>query len=196
MNSRFLVSAFVIGTLFSASAFAQSLATETQRNINQQTRIEQGLKSGELSTREAARLEHEQARVNRMQAGALRDGQLSGAERKRIDRAQDHASRDIYRQKHDAGKGNPESASSQRMQQDVQRDIQQQKRINEGVRSGELTAHEAGRLERGQSRSAAAQARAGADGHVGAREQAGVQHRQDRQSVRILRQKHDAQHGG
>jgi hypothetical protein len=60
--------------------------------------------------------------------------------------------------------------------------------------SGELTNREAARLEAGQARVGRAQARAGADGHVGPREQAAIQHRQNVQSKRIYRQKHDAQH--
>jgi len=37
----------------------------------------------------------------------------------------------------------PNSASSKRMQADAQRDVNQQERIEQGVRSGELTKKEA-----------------------------------------------------
>lgn len=177
-------------------AFAQSAPGYTQRDINQEQRIEKGLQSGQLNTREAARLQGEQARIDRMEANALRDGTLTPAERARINAAQNKASRDIAREKHDAQTGNPNSASSQRMQADVQRNINQEKRIQQGMASGQLTNREAARLEAGQARVGRAEARAGADGHVGPREQAAVQHRQDHQSRKIFRQKHDAQRNG
>src|SRR6267142_1894551 len=89
--------------------------------------------------------------------------------------------------------GTPNSPSSQRMQADVQRDVNQQRRIEQGVASGELTNREAARLERGQARDNAAQARAGADGSVGPNEQRRLQRQENRQSRRIYREKHDAQ---
>jgi hypothetical protein len=177
-------------------AFAQSAPGYTQRDINQEQRIEKGLQSGQLTTREAARLQGEQARIDRIEANALRDGALTPAERARINAAQNQASRDIAREKHDAQTGNPNSASSQRMQADVQRNIAQEKRIQQGMASGQLTHREAARLEAGQARVGRAEARAGADGHVGPREQAAIQQRQDHQSRQIFRQKHDAQHKG
>lgn len=176
-----------------AGAKAQSAASTVQRNINQETRIEKGLQSGALNTREAAALQREEARVNHMQANALKDGKLSPAEQARLGAAQDKVSKDIYDAKHNAATGNPDSASSQRMQADVQRNINQQQRIENGVKSGALTNREVARLERGQSRVARKEARAGADGHVGAAEQARVQRTENRQSKRIYSQKHDAQ---
>jgi len=181
----------VAAALFCGSAFAQT--GTLQRDINQQERIEQGLKSGQLTTREAARLEREEAKVERDQARALRDGTLSPAEKARLAREQNKVSRDIYREKHDAQTGDPNSPSSQRMQADVQRDVNQQRRIEQGVASGELTNREAARLERGQARDNAAQARAGADGSVGPNEQRRLQRQENRQSRRIYREKHDAQ---
>jgi len=101
-----------IAALFCGSAFAQT--GTVQRDVNQQERIEQGLKSGQLTTREAARLEREEAKVERDQARALRDGTLSPAEKARLAREQNKVSRDIYREKHDAQTGDPSSPSSQR----------------------------------------------------------------------------------
>ncbi len=181
----------ITAVLFCGSAFAQT--GTLQRDVNQQERIEQGLKSGQLTTREAARLEREESKVERDQARALRDGTLSPAEKSRLAREQNKVSRDIYREKHDAQTGDPNSPSSQRMQADVQRDVNQQRRIEQGVASGELTNREAARLERGQARDNAAQARAGADGSVAPNEQRRLQRQENRQSRRIYREKHDAQ---
>lgn len=178
-----------------APVFAQASNAPgyTQRDVNQEQRIEQGLQSGELNTREAARLQREQGRVDQMESRALRDGNLSAAERARINAAQNKASRDIAREKHDAQTGNPDSASSQRMQANVQRNINQEKRIQQGMASGELTNREAARLEAGQAHVNRVEGRAGRDGHVGAGEQARIQHGENVQSRRIYRQKHDGQ---
>ncbi|MBC7945248.1 MAG: hypothetical protein H7X91_08315 [Burkholderiales bacterium] len=182
-----------VGAAFSTGAFAADAGSAMQRDINQQQRIEQGLQSGVLNTREAATLERQQSHLNRLEANALKDGALSDAEKRRIRGGQNKASKSIYRQKHDAQTGNPNSASSQRMQADVQRNINQEKRIGQGLQSGELTNQEAARLERGQARITEAQARAGADGHLGAHEQRNIQKAENRQSRRIFEQKHDAQ---
>jgi hypothetical protein len=80
------------------------------------------------------------------------------------------------------------------MQADVQRDANQQKRIEQGVRSGQLNDREAARLERGQARDSTLQARAGANGNVSKNEQQRLQRNENRQSRRIHREKHDAQH--
>src|SRR6185295_1465884 len=173
MRFTYKTIAAALSLAFCGAAFAQ--AGTIQRDANQQQRIEQGLQSGSLNTREAARLEGEEARVQRDQARAMQDGKLSPAEKAHLSREQNHVSRDIYREKHDAQTGNPGSASSQRMQADVQRDINQQKRIEQGVQSGSLTTHEAGRLERGQAHDSNMQARAGADRHVTSKEQRRVQ---------------------
>jgi len=79
------------------------------------------------------------------------------------------------------------------MQADVQRNVNQERRIEQGIQSGQLTNREAGRLERGQARVDRAEARAGADGHVGAGEQRRIQKQENRQSKRVYREKHDAQ---
>jgi hypothetical protein len=184
---------FVAGAIFSTAVFAQSSAGEVQRDVNQQQRIEQGLKSGQLNTREAAKLEKEESRVNRMEANAMKDGKLSPQEKRRIEGEQNKVSGDIYREKHDAQTGNPNSASSQRMQADVQRDVNQQRRIEQGVQSGQLSNKEVGKLERGQAKVNRAEARAGADGHVGANEQQRIQHAENKQSQKIHHEKHDQQ---
>ena len=183
--------AAALGLAFCGAALAQERTL--QRDVNQQQRIEQGLKSGQLTTQEAARLEREQARIERDQARAMSDGKLSPAEKARLEREQNRASRDIYREKHDAQTGNPSSASSQRMQADVQRNLNQQQRIEQGVKSGQLTTREAARLERDQARDSAVEARAGADGKVGPNEQARIQRNENRQSRRIYREKHDVE---
>jgi hypothetical protein len=189
--SRTLVAAVALA--FAGAAAAQTTGSEVQRNVNQQQRIEDGLKSGQLSTKEAAKLEKGEARVEKMEANANKDGTLTPAEKARIQNAQNKESAEITKLKTNDKVGNPNSASSQRMQADVQRNVNQQKRIEQGVQSGQLTKHETAKLEAGQSRVNAAEARAGKDGHVGAAEQKNIQARENHQSKRIFKEKHDAQ---
>ena len=75
-----------------------------------------------------------------------------------------------------------------------QRQARQQQRIDKGVADGSLTPREAARLQRGQQRVAAAESQAKSDGVVTKKERAGLHHMQDKQSRKIARQKHDAQH--
>jgi hypothetical protein len=187
------VIAAAIAGMFSVAASAQTTGSEVQRDVNQQQRIEQGLQNGSLNTREASQLERGQAKIDKMESNAEKNGNLSPAEKARIERAQNQQSRQINRDENNAARGNPNSASSQRMQADVQRNINQQQRIEQGVKSGQLTNREAGKLENGQARVNRAEARAGANGHVGANEQARIQKAENKQSKRIYRQKHDAQ---
>ena len=175
-------------------AHAAGSADTQQRNVNQQQRIQQGLQSGALSVSETARLEREQAHVERLERRALRDGSLSDAEAARIDSAQDAASRDIYRQKHDAQHGDLDSRSSQRLQADVARSVAQQQRIQQGLDSGALSDREAARLERGQARTHRIMANSAADGRVGPLEQARIQSVENRQSRHIYRKKHNLRH--
>jgi hypothetical protein len=185
--------ALALGVIFIAPALAQNTADTVQRNVNQQQRIEQGLQSGQLTTKEAAKLESGEARIDKMEQRAESDGKLSDAEKRRIEQAQNKESQAIYREKHDAQTGDPNSASSKRMQADVQRNVNQQQRIEQGVQSGQLTNREVGKLERGQAQVERKEARAGADGHVGAKEQRRVQAEENHQSHRIHREKHDTQ---
>jgi hypothetical protein len=170
---------------------AQNAADTVQRDVNQQNRIEEGLKSGQLSTKEAGKLEREQSHVEKMESNALQDGKMSNAEKQRIERAENKASKDIYSEKHDAQTGNPNSASSQRMQADVQRNANQQQRIENGVKSGSLTNRETATLERGQARVDRKEANAAANGHVGSAEQKHIQSAENHQSKRIHREKHN-----
>lgn len=72
------------------------------RSMNQQARINQGVQSGELNGREAARLE---AQHNRIERQIVRDridgGGMTPAERARIEAEQNRLSRRIATQKHD-----------------------------------------------------------------------------------------------
>jgi hypothetical protein len=152
------------------------------------------LQSGQLSSKEAGKLEQKEAHIDQMEKKDLRNGSISPQEQARLTAAQNKASQNIDTARHNAVSGHPESASSERMQADVQRNINQQQRIEQGVQSGSLTGREVGKLERGQAHVDHAEAVAGANGHVSAAEQANIQGREDRQSQRIHQKKHNVHH--
>ena len=71
-----------------------------QREMNQERRIYQGVRSGQISPWEFRHLENEQARFRAAEARIRADGRLDRSERARLTRMQDRANRDIYRYKH------------------------------------------------------------------------------------------------
>jgi hypothetical protein len=193
MKTTSITFQLIAASLLTTAAWAQTPAEQDQqRDVNQQQRIEQGLKSGQLSTKEAGSLERQQQHIDKMEAHDMKNGAITPAEQARLNAAQNRASNNIYADKHNGVTGNPNSASSQRMQADVQRNVNQQQRIQNGMDNGSLTNREAGKLERGQARVNGREANAAADGHVGAAEQRGIQRSENRQSGRIYRKKHNA----
>jgi hypothetical protein len=193
MKTTAIILQLIAMSVLTTAAWAQTPAEQDQqRDVNQQQRIEQGLQSGQLSTKEAGSLERQEQHVDNMQARDLKNGSMSSGEQARLNAAQNKVSSDIYADKHNGVTGNPNSASSQRMQSDVQRNVNQQQRIQNGMDNGSLTNREAGSLERGQAHVNGREANAAANGHVGAAEQRGIQRSENRQSRRIYRKKHNA----
>jgi methionine-rich copper-binding protein CopC len=73
-----------------------------QRKVDQQDRIANGVKSGQLNAGETARLEHQEAGINREERGmrAQDNGHLTKQDRQVIHTQQNQESRRIYRDKH------------------------------------------------------------------------------------------------
>ena len=84
-----------------AAPDTKSTARIDQRQGNQETRIEQGAKSGELTNKETAKLEKGQAKVQKMEDKAVADGKVTKNEKKHIEHTQDQQSKKIAREKHD-----------------------------------------------------------------------------------------------
>ena len=75
-----------------------------QRRENQQDRIAQGVKSGQLTAGETAKLEKQQQGINK-QVSADRKangGKLTTSEKKQVNKEQNAASKNIYNKKHNA----------------------------------------------------------------------------------------------
>jgi hypothetical protein len=75
-----------------------------QRKVDQQDRIAQGVKSGQLAAGETGRLEHQEAGINREERGmrAQDNGRLTEQDRQTVHAQQNQESRRIYRDKHNA----------------------------------------------------------------------------------------------
>jgi tellurite resistance protein len=167
-----------------------------KRLQNQDQRIDQGVKSGTLTPKEAGRLEADQARVQQTEERMKSDGNLTGQERQKLNNMQDRSSRNIYNQKHDAQTANVGAGAPSGKGNDprVQKRMQNQdRRIDQGVKSGELTPKEAGRLETDQARIQQTEERMKSDGNLTGQERQKLNTMQDRASDRIDQQKHDRQ---
>ena len=96
----------LLAALVAAIALPVAAQTSTprvdQRQANQEARIQQGVKSGELTPKETAKLEKGQAKVQAMEDKAKADGKVTPKERAKLAKAQNKQSKKIYKQKHDA----------------------------------------------------------------------------------------------
>jgi len=107
--ASFAIAATLI--LAPAAIFAQATTTTTttpptihDRKIDQQDRIAQGVKSGELTAGETSHLEGQEAGINKEESGmrAEDNGHLTKQDRKTLDHQQNQESRRIYRDKHNS----------------------------------------------------------------------------------------------
>jgi hypothetical protein len=70
------------------------------RRAEQAQRIQQGIRSGELTRFEAAKLKTQQAHIRHLERKTERDGRNTRSERARINAAQNASSRSIYAEQH------------------------------------------------------------------------------------------------
>src|SRR6266852_3288446 len=96
---RIVLTSFAVAGLLITGLNAQEVK---KRQENQQDRIAQGVKSGQLTAGETANLEHKEARLNREIRHDRRanGGNLTDKEKRQINRQQNRLSRQIYRDKH------------------------------------------------------------------------------------------------
>lgn len=96
-----LTLSFAALLIFAAGISAQTQTPGiNQRQRNQQARIHQGISSGELTPREARKLQRGQFAIQTQKRIAKADGVVTRCERMRIHRHQNIASKNIYYKKH------------------------------------------------------------------------------------------------
>ena len=88
------------------AADAKPKSSIHQHQENQQDRIGNGVKTGELTPKEAEHLEKREASIQKEKKEAKKDGTMTAEEKKEIKKDQKHASKAIHEQKHDAQKMN------------------------------------------------------------------------------------------
>ncbi len=128
-------------------AAAQSWQNINQRQANLDARIDQGVRSGSLTRNEAVRLRAEFQEISRLEA-RYRAGGLSAWERSDLDRRFDVLSAKIRIQRADRDDRNDRRwyDNQGRWQNINQRQADLDRRIDQGVRSGQLSRAEALRL--------------------------------------------------
>ncbi len=104
--------ALLVALLFAGATIAVAQDTPTnqpakpktpvinQRQRNQHARIHQGVKSGELTKGEAAKLHSDEKAIKAEKQMAKSDGKVTAKERAKIRHDQNKVSREIYRKKH------------------------------------------------------------------------------------------------
>ena len=179
--------AIAVGSLFAGAAFAQSNYSIEQRDRIEQERIDRGVQSGQLTSREADRLQGERAQVERMERRARADGVMTQNERARITGAQDRLGRDIYRESHDnqvarsSGRPSDRSQGWDRGNGNGWGRGNEQRGFDHGARGEQFNHREGARGERNESRYNGTAQHTSTDTHAGqsdrfAGRQANVQH--------------------
>ena len=172
------------------SAQGSNSPSIAQRKENQQDRIANGVKSGQLTAGETANLESKEAAINGETRAdrAANGGKLTGAEKQQINQQQNQLSKQIYNDKHNAATQNYGKSEV------GQRQTNQQQRIAQGIKSGQLTAGETAKLEnqqRGINQQVKAD-RAANGGKLTAGEKKQVNKEQNAASKNIYNKKHNA----
>src|ERR1700758_285227 len=177
---------------------AQSTAPSTpvtgesiqDRKENQQDRIANGAKSGQLTAGETSSLEKKEATINHEERDMrkLDNGKLTTADKKTLTQQQNQVSKQIYQDKHNSAVQNtsPKSEVGKRAEN-------QQDRIAQGIKSGQLTAGEAANLEHKEAgiNREVRNDRAANGGKLTGQERAQVNRQQNRVSNQIYNKKHN-----
>lgn len=202
MSVKFSKWTFVPATvlLLSTTVLAQQQPSSTapstpdpsiaQRKENQQDRIANGVKSGQLTAGETANLESKEAAINGETRAdrAANGGKLTAAEKQQVNQQQNQLSKQIYQDKHNAATqhyGNNKVDQRRENQQD---------RIAQGIKSGQLTAGETAKLEnqqRGINQQVRAD-RAANGGKLTGAEKQQINKEQNGASKNIYNKKHNA----
>jgi hypothetical protein len=164
--------------------------TIQDRKENQQDRIGNGVKDGQLTAGETTSLEKKEGAINQEERDMrkLDNGKLTADDKKTLTQQQNHVSKQIYQDKHNGATQNadPKSEVGKRAEN-------QQDRIGNGVKSGELTAGEAAHLEKNEAKinKEVRTDRAANGGKLTAKEKAQVNRQQNKESKQIYRAKHN-----
>jgi hypothetical protein len=175
----------------STSTNAQDTGSNIQsRKENQQDRIANGVKSGELTAGETSNLEKKESNLNQEEGDMrkLDNGKLTAADKATMNQQQNKLSNQIYDDKHNAATQNTDPKSKE-----GERAENQQDRIANGIKSGQLTDKEAKHLENNEAKinNEVRNDRAANGGKMTSQEKAQVNRQQNRESRQIYNAKHN-----
>ncbi len=158
------------------------------REANQDQRIANGLKTGQMTSGEAARADRTQANIDSQVHNdrAANGGTLTGQEKQQISSEQNAASRQIYNEKHNANTIAPNAVDN--------REANQQQRVANGLRTGQETSGEAANANARQAGvdQEVHNDRTANGGALTPKQRAQVNRQQNRNSRQIYNQKHNA----
>ncbi len=158
-----------------------------EREANQDQRIANGLRSGQMTSGEAARAERTQSNIDQQVHNdrAANGGTLTGQERQQINSEQNAASRQIYDEKHNANTVKPNEVDD--------REANQQQRTANGLRSGQMTSGEAAKTNSNQAKTAQQvhDERTANGGALNAKQKKQVNKEQNKNSKQIHNEKHN-----
>ena len=117
-----------------------------EREANQDQRIANGLRSGQMTSGEAARAERTQSKIDQQvhDDREANGGRLTGQEKQQINQEQNAASKQIYNEKHNGATVTPNEVNN--------REANQQQRTANGLRTGQMTSGEAARTNANQAK--------------------------------------------
>lgn len=170
-----------------ADRSAGSHYNPNNREANQDQRIANGLRSGQMTSGEAARADRTQSNIDQQVHNdrAANGGKLTGQERQQINGEQNAASRQIYDEKHNGNTVAPNQVDN--------REANQQQRTANGLRSGQMTSGEAARTNRNQSNTAQQvhNERTANGGALTGQERRQANRQENRNSRQIYNEKHN-----
>jgi hypothetical protein len=157
------------------------------REANQDQRIANGLRSGQMTSGEAARAERTQSKIDQQVHNdrVANGGKLTGQERQQINAEQNAASRQIYNDNHNGTRVTPNAVDN--------REANQQQRTANGLRSGQMTSGEAARTNANQAKVAQQvhNDRAANGGALNAQQKQQINKEQNKNSQQIYKEKHN-----
>jgi len=105
-----IITTILTGSIAFMLAVAPAFAASTddsgiqKREAIQERRIDQGVKSGQLTPKESGKLEGREAKIKQDEERMKSDGKLTEKERAKLTKQQNKASKKIYKKKHNDGK--------------------------------------------------------------------------------------------
>ncbi|MGA2197854.1 MAG: hypothetical protein ABSH40_21500 [Bryobacteraceae bacterium] len=182
-----MILAAAAASILAASAIAQT-SEVGKRAENQQDRVAQGVKSGQLTAGETSNLEKKESAINQevKTDRTLNGGTLTAGERKQVNRQQNQMSGQISNDKHNAA-----TQHYGNNQVDARRENQQD-RIANGIASGKMNAAQASKVEKSEAgiNHEVKSDRAANGGKLTQAEKKQVNQQQNKQSRTIYKDKH------